>query len=313
MTNDEINKEVERLFGGKRIALLKTLSSCADKLPIQIEVEEELLKETGCRVKSSNGLSKDVYDWIVNGSGDIKQLGFDPEDRTEHIGDTSFNFLILLNKNIKDPLDFDEKLAERYGKLFFCEVWASLVLPYYTYDVYYWDYSKKDNCQEWGPHKTTKKQEAQIIDRMQKVMKGFKFNRISKKTAKTYVEKAVTDTLGKGDASVFDCLFSDMTFYQETIRRMNIERVDFPELSAVGSWNESYDKKQKLSEKRLHLQFLDKDDMTIVMDSEGTIKKFEVCSRPHGKIKHQWVAYDTSDKTGCLRKKHKKHLGMAWI
>ncbi len=309
MTDEELIKEIKRLFGSKRITLLKALHECADKIPVQAMIEQELQKTTGLHVKSCVALSDDTLKWMSQKSSDIKKLNFDPEDRSELIGDPSFWFLLLLNKNIKDPLDFDEKLAERHNTLFFCEIWASILFPLYTYDIYYWKYSKKDNIQEFGPYKPQKKHEAIAVNDMKKAMKTFGYKLISKKTAKTIIRQAITDCAEKGEATVFDCIFSDMTFYTETKSRMNIERNVYPELGMECNWREYYDKKHKLYEKKIYMQFYERDDETIVIDSEGRIKKFEIGSGSHANIPSQWITYDTDKKTGYLTRKKEKHKG----
>lgn len=286
MKESEIIAEVKRLFGKDRLVLLNELLEREITISHCDEIERQLSKSTGQPVVSYCGLSDETFKWmnLQKKERQKKKNHLKPYD---HIGDVSCTTLLLLNKRVNKGYDWDRKLALNCGgRAFIVEIWSSLLLPVYTYDVYFMEYSRKQNYYEFGPYKPQTKFEKRILKSIQSTMKNCGFSFFSKKQASRKIRNVKTDCTEEGKVRLFDCLFSDIQYYVESIVRFSDKLIKDKINGVTVSWREYYDNKHKLIRKKISRHFPSRDYESTYLDKEGHIKRIKV-SRNMGNTKHR--------------------------
>jgi len=205
MTEAELIRSLNSLFGKDRSLLRQKLMEVRQDTSRWKKTGRSIHRKTGQPVNAYIGLFDDTFDLLDDPDGDMFWLG-----------DCSYCYEILLNRGVQTGLDWDKRLALKCGGTAeFCVVWASLLLPCYALDTYCLKYNKHPGEYELFPHTVATKRQKVIVRQIREVMTEQGFERIAKRRAKQKVPRAITDCHEKGEATVFDCLFSDLYYYQE--------------------------------------------------------------------------------------------------
>ncbi len=192
-------------------------------------------------------------------------------------GDCSYCYSIILNQGIKRGGDWGRKLALRCGgTTHLCDMWVSTALPYYAIDTYSMAYNPKLKQYEFKPFRPSKKRDAQLVKTLTNIPKLHGFKKISKRVSKLRVPKAITDCREKGEATVFNCLFSDTQCYTETIRRISDEPLPGVLKGTKVSSQECLTPSGKIIEKYHSYRVESGDYVRIHLDKQNRITKVEV-------------------------------------
>lgn len=229
----------------------------------------------------------DVILWIKDNQKD--------EIDWKWIGDLSWTIEIVLNSNVKKAYDWDKNLALHCnGTARILQVFISDVIPCYTYDCYYMTYSKTENYYEYGPISNLTREEKSTLKKVTSLLKtkGFQF------LEKTFCEKTFkdlySDTNSDGNASLFDVLFTDTSFYTTEIKRFCDKEI-IEKSGTTFRWRELYNKNGTLKE-RIESRWTSVGDcFKIVLDNKGQITQVEVERKEIEKKKFQKFELDIID------------------
>ena len=305
MKQSEIIAEVKRLFGKNRSVLLEALVERGATISHCDKIEKRIKKTTGQPVVSYCGLSDETLEWMKLPKKD-RHKKKNLLKKHDQIGDVCCKTLVLLNDGIKKGYDWDRKLALKCGgRAFIVEMWSSLLLPVYTFDIFFMEYSRKMNYFEFGPYKPQTESEKRILKSMRSTMKNKGFIFMSKEQASRKAQNVQTDCKDPGDVTIFDCLFSDVQYYDESIVRFSDKEIQDNIEGVTVSWREYYNNKHKLIEKEIHRFFPSGDVESTYLDKKGHITRIEVM-RKTGYAKHSDFILDI-DKRMKQRKQRKKN------
>lgn len=304
MKESTIRAEINRLFEKDKSILLETLVEHGISCERSDEIATQLHEHSGQPVNSSWILSDRTLEWMELPTKERKKKKNQPLH--DDIGDASYNFRTILNEGVKNPLDWDVKLASKCGgKIFFVEIWSSLLLPLYTRDICYMEYDRKKNYIEFGPYKPQTKFEKDVLKSLGTVMRKQGFSYIDKKIADKRLRKAYTDLNFTGNARVFDCLFTDIQYYTEEIVRFNARKIKDKVEGVELSWREIYNKRHKLIEKRIYRHFPSGDVETTCIDKNGHVTKVSVM-REHGGVTYPEFTLDVEKQIAQRMRKRKQ-------
>ena len=114
--------------------------------------------------------------------------------------------------------------------------------------------------------------------------KGLTF--LNRKFTEQKFKELISDTNEDGNASLFDVLFKDTTFYQTEIKRTSIKLVA-EKSGTTYSWTEFYNPKKVLRERIEYRHFKSGDSIKTIFDIKGQIKNLEVERKLIGRKKYQ--------------------------
>lgn len=233
------------------------------------------------------GIFDDVILWIRGNK--VNEINWN------WIGDLSWTIDILLNKGIENGLDWDIKLAAKCnGTVKYFTVFISDAIPCFTYDCHYMTYNKKDNYYEFGPISNFTMEEKCIVNTVKKHLQKKGMLYLNRKFCEQRFEELVSDTNEKGNATLFDVLFKDTTFYQTEIKRTSI-KIMVEKSGVEFGWTEFYDKNKILKERIEYRYFKSGDNIKTVFDKNGQIKNVEVIRKQIGRKKNQKFILDVID------------------
>ncbi len=270
MTESELIKHLNTLFGRDRGVLCKKLIDVRENISQWERLGRALKKNTRQPVNANPCLFEDTFSKLDDPKADMYWLG-----------DSSYYYEILLNSGIRSGLDWDKRLARKCGgtaKL--CVVWASLLLPYYAMDTYCMTYTPKPGEWKFTPYVPSVKREKHILSQVRDVMREHGIARMTKKLAKRKVPKAITDCREKGEATVFNCLFSDTKFYQEDFVRFSDSISKNPIAgvypgTTVG-WRERLDRKGSVIERSTWREYPSGDTITTYLDKSFRVIEIRI-------------------------------------
>ena len=275
MKNSELINELDVLFGKNRTGLRDKLKETVDKLEMWDGIGAEIHKKTNQPIRGMELISEEMHEAIKN-----------PDAKFEDIGDCCFYYEMVLNSGIKDGLDWDMDLTENCkGGSKICTIWANLLFPYYAIDYHLMTYKREIDEVEILPYKPTTKREMKIVEKIKDIFKANGFKLISTKLAKTVVPKAMTDVKGKGEATVFDCLFSDIHYYTDYYSRFSCfgengqNKLDHIYPGTEIRWREKLNKNNKVIERYISIDCPSGETIHIDLDNKYKISKIILSNR----------------------------------
>ncbi len=286
MTQEELIAETIKYFGKKNRRRLKnTITS--------LEFEGEETKRWKKSIKKITEhpfiISDGMYDYVIE---NIINKNFD-DIEMDDIGDLSWNIKILLNKNCDNGYDWDKKLATKCGGTAkILEIYINFIVPAYTLHKYYITYNKGENYYEFGEIKTDD-YENKIIRKIKNLFKKLNYFYVTQNLASKNFPELVSDVNRKGNATIFDCLFSDVYFYQEGIKRFNDKSITDQTGKKI-HWNEYYNNKGKLLYREEYRYFESKNVLCSTTNNKGEITKIDVW-RDIGRHKHKKFSLDIEE------------------
>ena len=276
VTEKDTILQLDQLFDRERVPLSELVSRALENSKRARRVGRALRKQTGKPVRFGSGL-------LVESPEEADCIDLDL------VGDFSFRYEIVLNAGVKQGLDFDAKLAQRCkGPVHMCWVWVSLLLPCYTIDTFDMAYTNATNQWEFSPHTPSKGVEQRTLNLTRTLMSEHGYSRVTKKLARLKVPKATTDCCRRGEATVFDCLFSDtQDFHCGIVRCTHLGVPGVYPGSKVG-WREHIGDRGQVLEKYTWREFRSGDWVTTYLDSKARVTKVKVV-RKVGKQKREMV------------------------
>ncbi len=279
MSETELIRNLNSLFGWDRTLLRQKLIEVRQDTSRWEKVGREIKKKTQQPVKASLGLFEDTFDQLDTPKADMFW-----------VGDGSYYYEILLNSGVRSGLDWDKRLALKCGSTAkLCVVWASLLMPYYALDTYCMKYNTDPGEFEFHPYNPVKKREISIISQVRDILNQHGFAFVAKRLAKKAVPKAVTDCRERGEATVFDCLFSDTKFYQEHHVRFSDSSGEsikgiFPD-TTVG-WGDRVDREGG-RERSTWCEYQSGDTVITRLDEKYRVVEITIQSCSHNKLKSE--------------------------
>lgn len=152
----------------------------------------------------------------------------------DDLGDLSWNIRILLNSNVQSEYDWDKKLAIKCGQARILEVYINSIIPAYTLNPFYISYNQKENYYEFGKISKMEKHEKIILDNVSKYFDSLGYFCVSEELASKKYKGLFSDCNQEGNASLFDCLFSDIYRYQIGIEKFS-DWSKGPNMDSTGS------------------------------------------------------------------------------
>jgi hypothetical protein len=301
MTQSEILSEAKSFFGKDKRRIKKLVLSYEFKG----ENYRRWKKEIKQIIPNPNNvrfhLSEDVICWIKD--DEAKQINWN------WIGDLSWTIEVVLNQDVQKGYDWDRLLASKCkGTARILKIFISDVIPCYTYDAYYMTYSKKDNFYEFGPIVDFKDHEKQVLENVFSLLKNKGFQYLNQSFCEKKYKELYSDCNVKGGASLFDVLFSDVSFY-------TIERTRFCDKSIVEKsgnewrWREYYDKNGVFKERIEYRYFNNSNVLTTVFNKGMSIKEVTVNTQI-GKKHHEFkLNIDKEIKNKKIEKSTQKSSG----
>ncbi|KON78331.1 Uncharacterized protein NV38_0000966 [Leptospira kirschneri serovar Mozdok] len=211
----------------------------------------------------------------------------------DDLGDLSWNIKILLNSNVQSEYDWDKKLAIKCGQARILEVYINSIIPAYTLNPFYISYNQKENYYEFGKISKMEKHEKIILDNVSKYFDSLGYFCVSEELASKKYKGLFSDCNQEGNASLFDCLFSDIYRYQIGIEKFS-DWSKGPNMDSTGSkisWHEYYDLNRNFLYREEYRYLKSKDVLLLTMDQTGHITKVNVW-RDIGKLKHRGFELD---------------------
>ena len=283
METEEIIKQAKLYFGRNRKRLKNKVTSFELDGKEYRSWRRRLRKVISQPFDLSYGMFDDVVECLK-----AKQYN---EIDWKWLGDLSWKFKILLNKDVRSGFDWGEKLARNCGETARIAVfYVSDVIPCYVFDAYYMAHSRKEKYYEFGPLQKLTDEEREIINKVKRFFQNSGISFLSRKAALKKHRELYSDCNSGGNASLFDALFCDTDSYQTEIKRFN----NYGLKDAFGrniSWNEYYDKDHKLIRREEYRFLLSKDVECVTTDSAGQIVEVKVW-RDIEKDKHQEFVLD---------------------
>lgn len=292
MTGKEI-LEQSKLYFGKNRRRLKEKVLAFEFDGKEYRLWNKQMKEfTSKPFSISYGMFDDVTEWLKQ--NEISEIDW------KWLGDLSWEFKFLLNPGIEKGFDWDKKLALKCdGTARIVQIYASDIVPCFVIDTYYMTYSKKENYWEFGPIGKLSLEEKKFIGKAKVFFQDAGFKLLNKKEVLTKHKELYSDCNSDGNATLFDVLFSDTDNYQMEIKRFNDKALKDPTGKKI-SWNEFYDKPNKLKKREEFRYFPSKNVECVVTDNLGRIIEVKVW-RDIDKLKHHEFRLD-------ILKEHKKNM-----
>ncbi|OMI16656.1 hypothetical protein BUQ74_14405 [Leptospira weilii serovar Heyan] len=284
MNPKQLIQETLKYFGKDRRLLKKTIQG--------FSFDGKKTNEWKKRIKTCTThpftIRNNIIDWNVKCIRDknYRQIQWD------YLGDLSWNIKILLNSNIQSGYDWDKKLAIKCQEARIFEIYVNYIIPAYTINLYYIVYNKKENYYEFGKIIKTEKHEKRIIKNITKLFDTLGYFHVSEELASKKYKGLFSDCNSEGNASLFDCLFSDIYGYQIGIEKFSDpNHVSLHPTGAIIHWHEYYDLKRNFLYREEYQRLKSKDVLLLTTDQTGHITKVNV-RRDIGKLKHRGFELD---------------------
>jgi len=259
MREKDILKTLRRIFVKDKSLVMPEIR----KIVAERDTVWDILRELKRRTSQAIEGRENIFEEYIEGK----------ESSSELIGDLSLKFGIVLNNGVTRGYDWYKKLADHCGgTVRICQLWASLILPLYTIDLFYMKYCKKHNYIEYGPYQLRYVYEKETLGMAKNVLKEQGLSYLGKNLSKRIVPSAVTDLKGKGEATVFDCLFSDVFSYTEERHRYSDKFLYTTEPSgAKFCWSQFFGKGHKASRQKIVQFFPSGDTLQTKLNAKGEI------------------------------------------
>lgn len=269
MTEKEILASIKKLFGRNREPLRKSLKKAFEAMQEYDkwwDIKKILHRKTGQAVATWCGLMEETFANIGRKNAKL-----------DYIGDPSFRYEIVLNPDRVKGLDWDKKLAmECGGTVNICVVWINMLLPLYAMDFFSLSYSEKDEAYEYKPYKPKTAAEKEIVKTVKDELKARDLQMVSRKLASTQPGGAYTDLATDGEATVFQCLFSDLLGYQEEWLKVNEHELADPIKGVKVGWREHFNRRGKILKTEIYRTFPSGDQIKTVMDGKDRVVQVRV-------------------------------------
>lgn len=217
--------------------------------------------------------------------------------KRSEIGDISDIYTFCLNFDItkhyeRDDIDWDFKGFLKAGKeLHLCTLWVNWVIPVYYIETTYEFVDIKGKFNQWGRVKLTDEREKRIVESIGRILGQKAYRSLELDFLKVNIDGVSTDCSEKNNATIFECLFSDLNVPLQHIRK-NIRKKKnskYPELAFTEYLSDNRER-QYLEAEIYHNAYspltikFDQNNKIIETESRGTLS-----SKKHKTIKLLYV------------------------
>lgn len=287
MNKTEILRQAKHFFGKDRKPIKELVLSYEFNGKHYRQWKKEFKNIIDKPVDIHFGIFDDVVLWIKDNK--LEEINWN------WIGDLSWTIKIVLNPDVNKGYDWDKNLALHCnGTARILELFISDVIPCYTYDCYYMTYSKKENYYEFGPIKNLTREEKNILKKVTSLLNTKDFQFIEKNFCAKKFKVLHSDTNSDGNASLFDALFSDTSFYTTEIKRF-CDKTIIEKNGNEFRWTELYNANGTLKERTESRWTSGKDYFKIVLDNKGQITQVGVTRKEIDRKKFQQFELDIID------------------
>jgi len=132
------------------------------------------------------------------------------------------------------------------------------------------------------------------------------FSQISKRLASEIVPKAITDCKRQGEATIFDCLFSDTQRYHDDTVRFSDNELPGTYPGSMVSWHERFDRKGNVKDRYTWIEYSSGDCVTIFLDKKSRITKIRF-TRKLKKQKKEEMVLDVEKRIHKMKRDKRKN------
>ncbi|CAM3986079.1 hypothetical protein ACFFVF_02500 [Flavobacterium jumunjinense] len=138
----------------------------------------------------------------------------------DRLGDIADFYTIIFNLNLKESDILDTtNLLKQDSEIHYCNIWISWFLPIYYIEVCYIKDIDSGKFTQEGPLKELDNLEHILIDKIHKTLKKWNYSLCDFDFLKDKVKEANTDCFEERETSIFDCVFSDLHYYNDKLNR----------------------------------------------------------------------------------------------
>lgn len=139
---------------------------------------------------------------------------------TGTLGDVSDFYTIIFNPNLKDSDILDTShLLKQDSEIHYCNIWISWFLPIYYIEVCYIKDIDSGKFTQEGSLNELNSFELTLINKIHNTLKKWNYSFCDFDFLKEKVKGVNTDCFEKDETSVFDCVFSDLHYYNDKLNR----------------------------------------------------------------------------------------------
>lgn len=269
MNQEQIISELKKYFGENKDELKKKVQSICFT-GMEYDNWRRFIEEvaSGHPFNIEYGIMPDVAEKLSEQEYDKINWGL--------LGDLSWEMEILLNENVKNSYDWNKELCLRCGGTArMLKIMVSDVIPVFTYETYSKTYSKKGNYYEFAPIKPDRGIETTIKNEVVQAFKQKGFQYIPKRFALRRFKDLYSDCNIRGNASVYDVLFSDINSYHLQQIRLSDKNLKDPTGKDI-KWREYYGKDGGLLERHEYRYFSSKNVLLIITNHKNEIESITV-------------------------------------
>lgn len=145
--------------------------------------------------------------------------------KRKEIGDISEVWTFCLNENIVPTLnvkDFDWDFVDylKSGQeLHLCRIWTNWFLPIFYLETTYEFIDTKKKVNQFGQINLTNKHELGTVNSILEILNKNGYQRLENEFVNRRIKGVSTDFSEKNNATIFECLFSDLCYPTKHIRR----------------------------------------------------------------------------------------------
>lgn len=192
--------EVRRLWGPERHALREAVKRGLSERPRFDRLARELRREARRPVGHCCMLFEEVER--------------EPDDPTldwNWIGDACWNYTAVLNREARSTMDLDRRLARHCGGTArLCNLWVSMVLPYFALDTSTLTYDRPGRWYEAAPLRPIRADDRRAVSAIRSTLRASGFRELPRRLEAVRLRTARTDLHKEGGATVFDCMCVDI-------------------------------------------------------------------------------------------------------
>ncbi len=155
------------------------------------------------------------------------------------IGDISDIWIFCLNQDVFETynngnIDWDFSSYLKKGKeLHICKLWVNWFLPVYYLETCYEFIDNKNGFEQFGTLTLNEANEIKIVKNIMGILEKRNYTRLGLNFLNTKLKGISTDCSEFKNASIFDCLFSDIVYPTEHVRKSIPKKKEsvYPEFS----------------------------------------------------------------------------------
>ncbi len=205
--------------------------------------------------------------------------------KSNEVGDICDIWTFCLNPNLlagSKEENLYYKIDESVNKgheIHICRVWINWFLPVFYVETTYEFKNKKKGFEQFGELIIVDKHEIENYKKIVDALYGLGYQKLDLQFLNTKLEGISTDCSASKNATIFECLFSDLTYPSKHIRKKIYRKSKLPTLSLIEHLDENRNLKYIEAEiynigfSSLNLTFDNKNNLTKILSRGGKIEK----------------------------------------